>query len=414
MSESPASYREVFAISEFRRLWAAHTLSVIGDQLARIAITLLVYQRTQSAGLTALTYALTFLPDFIGGAALAGLADRFPRRTVMVASDLGRAGLVVLMALPGMPLAVQAGLLFCVQLIAAPFSTARQAALADMLPGDRLTVGLGVISITYQAGLVLGFGAGAALVAQVGVSTALVINACTFVLSALIIRYGIHHYRPARPAAGEPAPGQWETIRAGWAIVARSAQLRTLLAIACCSGFYAVPEGLAVPYADQIGSGTVAVGWLLAANPVGTVIGMTLLRVIRPDRRLAILGPMAVLSSLILLPTAWAPGLAITLVLWTLSGVFSAHDIVTQATYVRLVPTHRRGQAIGVAIAALRAAQGLGIVLAGLLAQFLTPAAIIAGAAALGTVVTAVAATRWLRAVSSNPSFPAHDETDNA
>jgi MFS family permease len=414
MSEPPASYRDVFAVSEFRRLWVAHALSVIGNQLARIAITILVYERTQSAGLTALTYALTFLPDFIGGAALAGLADRFPRRTVMVASDLGRAGLVVLMAVPGTPLAVQAGLLFFVQLIAAPFSTARQAALADMLPGDRLTLGLGAISITYQAGLVLGFGAGAALVAQLGVSSTLLINAMTFLLSAAIIHAGIRRYAPLPDTTSEKAPGQWETIKAGWSIVARSAQLRTLLAIACCAGFYAVPEGLAVPYADQLGGGTAAVGWLLAANPVGTVIGMALLRGIRPDRRLALLGPMAVCSSLILLPTGWLPGLAVTVVLWTLSGMFSAHDIVTQATYVRLVPTHRRGQAIGVAIAALRAAQGRGIVVAGLLAQFLTPAVIIAGAAGTGVVVTAIAAWRWVRAASSRPGFPAQDDTDNS
>ncbi|WP_166355304.1 MFS transporter [Phytoactinopolyspora limicola] len=411
MSELPASYRDVFAIPEFRRLWSAHALSVIGSQLARVAITILVYERTQSAGLTALTYALTFLPDFIGGAALAGLADRFPRRTVMVITDICRAALVALMAVPGAPLAVQAGLLFLVQLVAAPFATSRHAILADILTGDRLTVGLGSISITSQAGVAIGFGAGAALVAQLGVPTALLLNATTFLASAIIIRHGISHYRPLPPTDGEPTAGQWDTIKAGWSVVVHSARLRTLLAIACCAGFYAVPEGLAVPFADQLGEGTAAVGWLLAANPVGTVLGMALLRIMPPDRRITLLGPMAVASSLILLPTGWVPGLAVTVLLWTLSGVFSAHDIVTQATYVRIVPAHRRGQAIGVAIAALRAAQGIGIVAAGLLAQLLTPALIIAGAAVLGTVVTTIAALRWVRASSSHPDYPPGTKT---
>ncbi|WP_166353437.1 MFS transporter [Phytoactinopolyspora limicola] len=403
MSRKSASYREVFAVVEFRRLWTAHALSVIGDQLARVAITLLVYDRTKSAGLTALTYALTFVPDLLGGAALAGFADRWPRRRVMVVSDLARAGLVAVMAIPGIPLAVQAGLLFLVQLLVSPFGAARQTILADILPGDQLTLGLSAISTTYQGALVIGFGAGAALVAQLGVTSALLVDVVTFLVSAAIIQHGIRLHRPAASAAGAQPPGQWETIRAGCSIVARNPMLRITLAIACCSGFYVVPEGLAVPYAAETDMRTAAVGLLLAAGPAGTVAGMLLIRVLGPERRLALLGPAAVASSLVLIPTGWAPGLAIILVLWTLSGLFSAHQVVAQATYVRAAPPPHRGQAVGVAMAAMRAAQGAGIIAAGLLAQVLTPALIIALAAAVGTLVTAWAARRWARTVSSRP-----------
>lgn len=409
MSDSPASFAQVLAVPQFRRLWVAHVLSVVGDQLARLALTVLVYERTNSAGLTALTYALTYLPDFVGGAALAGLADRFPRRSVMVYTDLARAALVALMAVPGIPLLAQAALLFFVQAAASPFASARQSVLADMLPGDQLTAGFAIVSMTSQASFAIGFGAGAALVAEFGTSAALLVDVVTFVASAAIIRAGIHLYRPAAGAGpqgarvGPPVLGYWATVRAGWAVVAGDARLRTLLAVACCSGFYAVPEGLAVPFVDQLGDGTAAVGWLLAANPVGTVLGMIGLRFLGPRRRLALLGPMAVGSSLILLPTGWAPGLAVTVVLWTLSGVLSAHDIVAQSTYVRLAPAESRGQAIGVAVAGLRAAQGLAIVAAGLLAQLADAAVIVGAAAAAGTMVTAVAVHRWRRAVSASP-----------
>ncbi len=409
MSDSPASFTQVLAVPQFRRLWVAHVFSVVGDQLARVALTVLVYERTNSAGLTALTYALTYLPDFVGGATLAGLADRFPRRSVMVYTDLARAALVALMAVPGMPLLAQAALLFVVQAVASPFASARQSVLADMLPGDKLTAGFALVSITSQASFAIGFGAGAALVAQFGASAALLVDVVTFVVSAVIIRVGIDLYRPAagagpRGAATGPAElGYWATVRAGWAVVAGDARLRTLLAVACCAGFYAVPEGLAVPFGDELGGGTAAVGWLLAANPVGTVLGMIGLRFLGPQRRLALLGPMAIGSSLVLLPTGWAPGLAVTVALWTLSGVLSAHDIVAQSTYVRLAPAESRGQAIGVAVAALRAAQGLAIVAAGLLAQFADAAVIVGVAAAAGTVVTAVVVRRWRRAASASP-----------
>ncbi|WP_216852835.1 MFS transporter [Phytoactinopolyspora halotolerans] len=397
---------------EFRRLWIAHALSVIGDQLARVAITILVFQRTESAGLTALTYALTYIPDLIGGATLAGLADRFPRRTVMVVTDLARAGLLILMAIPGVHLAVQCGLLVLIQLLSAPFSSARQAVLADMLSGDRLTVGIGAISMTYQVGLVIGFGSGAALVAEVGVSAALLIDAATFMLSAAVIQFGLPRYSSA-PQIGRTDIGQWQIVKAGWAIVAKNAQMRTLLAIACCAGFYVVPEGLAAPYAAQIGADTVAVGLLLIANPAGTVIGLTLLQRIPPDRRLQLIAPLAIASSAILLPTGLAPGLIVTLVLWTASGMFSAHDMITQATYLRLAPAHHRGQAMGVAIAGLRMAQGLGIIVAGLLAQLLSPAIVIAIAALLGSAVTVMVALRWNRTAPPHTVFPPTGEADD-
>src|SRR5829696_1856127 len=123
----PATYGEVFAVAEFRALFAAQVLSVVGDQFARVALAVLVFDRTGSAGLAALTYALTFLPDLIGGPLLSGLADRMPRRRLMVICDLGRAVLLALMAVPGAPLWVLCVLLVAVQLLNSPFSAARAA-----------------------------------------------------------------------------------------------------------------------------------------------------------------------------------------------------------------------------------------------------------------------------------------------
>ena len=70
------TFRHIFANPEFRALWLAQLLSVAGDQLARVAITVLVYDRTRSPFWTALTYAVTLLPWLVGGLALSGLADR--------------------------------------------------------------------------------------------------------------------------------------------------------------------------------------------------------------------------------------------------------------------------------------------------------------------------------------------------
>src|SRR4030095_7182065 len=95
------TFRAVFAVAEFRGMCAAEAFSQAGDQLARVALAILVYDKTGSAALTGLTFALTFAPSFLGGMFLSRLADRFPRREVMVAADLLRGALVALVAIPG-------------------------------------------------------------------------------------------------------------------------------------------------------------------------------------------------------------------------------------------------------------------------------------------------------------------------
>ena len=87
-SAERATFGQVFALSEFRALWAAQMLSVAGDQLARVALTWLVYERTHSALLAAVTFVASIVPTFVGGIVLSGLGDRLPRRRVMIASDI--------------------------------------------------------------------------------------------------------------------------------------------------------------------------------------------------------------------------------------------------------------------------------------------------------------------------------------
>ena len=77
-----ATFRDVFAVGEFRALWAAQLLSVIGDQLARVALTVLVYDRTRSALLAAITFVASIVPTFVGAAP--GLTEE---RFVTVAVD---------------------------------------------------------------------------------------------------------------------------------------------------------------------------------------------------------------------------------------------------------------------------------------------------------------------------------------
>lgn len=410
-ANGPATFREVFAVPEFLGLWTATVLSVAGDQLARVALSLLVYDRTGSSLLAAATYAVTFLPDLIGGSLLAGWADRFPRRRVMIGTDLVRAGLVALMAVPGTPIAVLLIILFGTQLMSVPFTAARAALLPRILEGDRFVVGTGVMAATYQVGLIVGYPLGGVVVVGLGTHGALLVDACSFVASAALIYWSV----AARPAAAPSEPGSggrppttWMSLTSGARLVWADPALKALLALACVSGLYIAPEGLAVPYADQIGAGTLGVGLLLAANPLGTAIGMVILsRFVTPERRLHLLGPLAIATSVMLLPTVFVPDLpaplAWSLVWWTLAGACSAHDMVTNTQFVTRVPDYARGQAVGLAVAGLRGAQGIGVLITGAFAELVTPSRVIALSAAVGVGAAWWAARAWQRATTPSP-----------
>ena len=400
----PAGFREVFAVAEFRALWFAEVQSVLGDQLARVAISVLVFQRTGSAGLTSLTYALTFVPDLVGGPLLSGLADRLPRRTVMVAADLLRAALIGLMAIPAVPLPALAVLLVAAQLCNSPFAAAQAATVPTVLAGDSYILGQTVRQMTTQIGQLVGFVAAGVLVALIGSHRALAIDALTFLVSAAVIRFGLVH-RPAVTGrdGAEPVRSVFGQMIAGARIIWRDRRLRSLVGLGWLVGFAIVPEGLAVPYADEIGAGTAAVGLLLAAVPAGTVVGAFVLgRFVPPQRRLVLLGPLAVLTPAPLIAYVFRPELVPAVLLLLTMGLFSAYQVTAGATFIRMVPDAGRGQAFGLAGSGLIAAQGLGLAAGGLLASVLGSVAVtIAVAGAAGTLLAVPAAAAWHRARTS-------------
>ncbi|GAB3839819.1 MFS transporter [Kribbella italica] len=395
-----ARWRDVFGQTEFRALFLAGILSVAGDQLARVALSVLVYERTASAGLTALTYALTFIPDLVFGPLLAGFADRYPRRQVMIVTDLARAGVVALMAIEALPLWAVILLLLGLQAFGSPFNAARAATLPVVLPGDHYVLGKAANDMVVQFSQVLGFGTGGVIVVAVGVSGGLLLDSGTFLLSALLIAVGVRS-RPAPVQEGvsdEPRASYFSDLVAGTSLVLRTPKLRALISLAAIAGFYVTVEGLAVPYADAIGQGKEASGLLLAASPAGAVLGMWLITLLPPERRMKLIGPLAAGACVPLVLCALEPGLLPTVGLWALSGLASAYHLPTSAAFVQAVPDHQRGQAFGVASTALKSSQGLGILLAGALAEPLGAPQALAVMGAVGTLAAIAAGAAWARA----------------
>jgi MFS family permease len=398
------TFGQVFAVREFRALWAAEGLSQAGDQLARVALAILVYQRTGSAALTGLTYALTLAPSFLGGIALAGLADRHPRRDVMVASDLARAALIGLVAVPGLPFGAICVLVAGVSFVQAPFKAAQMALLPDVLEGDHFVVGMGIRTITMQSAQLLGFAGGGVIVGLVNPYLGLALDAVTFVGSAAFVRFGVRH----RPAATSPAdrPSFATSLRAGLRLMFRDRTLRVLLTFGWLASILIVYEGLAAPYAAEIGGSDVGVGLILAADPLGSVIGAFLFsRFVTPPTRLRLLGPLAILNCLVLVPCLTKPDLAVSIGLFVLAGaVGTAVFMQSSASFSRAVPDENRGQALGLNQSVVATIQGVCPLLAGLLADQIGTAHAVGAVGLVGLAVAIPAATTWPRTMAALPT----------
>jgi predicted MFS family arabinose efflux permease len=390
------SYRSVFAVAEFRALWLSYVLSAGGDRLALVAMTLLVYARSKSPLLAAVTFASGFVPYLFGGFFFSGLADRLPRRTVMVACDVSRALLVGLMLAPRLSLGALIALLYIVTLIQPPFDAARSAVVRDIMDDGRYPLAAAVLQSTTRVVIVGGAAAGGLVVALFGARPALAADALTFVASALLILFGTR----ARPAAAAASGGEnpLAQIVGGARLVFGDPALRTLMCLGWLAAFSEVPEGLAAPYVSKLGGGAVAAGLLIACSQLGAAVTTpTFIKKIGPLTRLKWMGPMAVLSCGVLVAAIARPGLAPSLALFALANVFTMYQIAANTAFVERIPNERRAQAFGLANAGIVVGQGVAFAIAGAAAEVVPPSTVVALSGGLGALIACGLALRWRR-----------------
>jgi hypothetical protein len=367
-AEARVTYRSVLANREFSALLLSQVLSVVGDQLARLAIAFVVFERTNSALAASGTYAASYLTYLLGGPVLSALSDRYPRVTVMVVCDLLRAPLALALCLNHLPLWTFFAAVIAVGALGPPFESARSGMLPDILSGERYTVGNAILNFAVQGGNVVGFVAGGALVALVSSRGALALDAATFLVSAGLVLACVHD----RPAAQDPGTrgtlfrDTWDGLN----LVARDPQLRKLLGYALLgSAAIIAPEGLAVPVAHELGGAEIAAGVLTATVPAGFLVGSLLVLRTDPARRPGLLPRLALLSCLPLLATPLMNHTWQVAGLWFVAGAGGTVNLIASVAFIQACPRNFRSRAFGVALTALNAVQGAALLLAGGLAS---------------------------------------------
>ena len=385
---SRARYRDVLGSAEFRAMFLADIVSMLGNVVAAVALTVLVYEQTRSPALAASVMALAFLPYLLGGVLLGAAADRLPARRALVVCDLLSATLVAAMVIPGMPVAALLGLLFANGLLAPVYQGVRAAVLPDVLPpGPGYILGRSMMRMVAQSAQIAGYGAGGLLLTVASPRGALAFDAASFLASALLLRAGLAR-RPARrgrAAAGSMAGDSLRGIRR----VLGYRPLRRLLLFGWLVPACAVaPEALAAPYASHIGQPVRVTGFLLMGIPVGTVVAdLIAARLLRARWQRRLIVPAGLLTFVPLAGFAASPQLALALALLVICGLGNAWGAGLDGLLISTAPEELRGRTLALSSAGLMFIQGAGFALWGIAGQFAPVTAVIPAAAAAGVLV---------------------------
>jgi MFS family permease len=379
-----ASIRSVFRNPGLRRVELALIGSMIGDWAFATAVTVWAYE---VGGVTAVgiwtAVRLTLMALTAPVASM--LADRFPRKTVMITSDLVRGllvigcGLCLVFDTPAAPIFVLATL---AGLLGTPFRCAQRAlmpALADT--PEELTASNGTGSTIESLSFFVGPTLGALLIAATDVQTVFFLNAATFVWSMVLVR-GIHvpqRDEPDRPSPAEPgdAPAKetfWSEVSGGFRAIVADRDLTVVIWLVAAQTIVAGASAvfLVVMAVDVLGTGAHGVGYLNSVLGVGAVLGGFLAIARATRHRLAqdMTAGVVLWAAPLLLVAAWPSPVTVLAAVALLGLANPLVDVNLDTIVQRITPDAVLGRVFGAVEACAIATMALGAFLMPLLLHF--------------------------------------------
>lgn len=324
----------------YRWLWLGAVVSLAGDWFTLIALYSLLQEYTGRGESVGLMLLMRFLPPALFGPLAGVLADRLPRRTLLITCDVLRA--LVVLGFLGVRSAEDVWLVYTLvflqMTLSACFDPAEQAAIGSVVAPEEIVTATTLHGMTWAAMLSVGAVAGGAVSAWVGREAAFVIDAASYLVSALIIsRAEVPHVEhPSRPATWASLTGV-EDVREGLRLLqARPELWRTLWV----KTGWALPGGGALVLYTIMGerlfplagSGEAGIGVLLGMRGVGALLGPLVARHVggdRPEWLERAIGMGFLVTAVFWLGFAWAPTLPVAAVLLGLAHT----GISTQWTF---------------------------------------------------------------------------------
>jgi MFS family permease len=249
---------------DFRWLWIAQTVSIVGDKINQVGLSIMVFQLTHSLAQMGIVFAITFLPAALFGLIAGPLVDRWDRRRTMIVADLLRAAIIagiavlVLIKMPaGLMIALAYVLAFASSTVALFFEPSRMALIPAIVSDDELMAANALDMTTQSVSELLGIGIGGALVAMFGYGAAFWIDAGTFLVSAACV-IAIGHRATQRELSRLSLRVIWDDLRLGFERIQHDGVLRGIVftyAAVCLGGGAALTLSVLLALSVYTGNG---------------------------------------------------------------------------------------------------------------------------------------------------------------
>jgi MFS family permease len=374
----------------FGLLALATLASGLGTWLAFVALTVDVFDRTDSATWVSALFIADFLPAILIGLAAGTLVDRMPRRRLMIASDLARVAVFA-----ALPFADSAALIVALAAVAGFatgfFRPAVYAGLPNLVPDEDLAVANSILQTIENAAWALGPILGGLLVTATGPDAAYWINAATFAVSAALLTGIPQRLLQSAPAVGH---GYWRDLADGFRLIRRSRALLTILAawnvVMLATAGANVSE--VVLAKDAFSAGDFGYGLLVGATGVGLAVGSLFAGSFLENRSLAaVYGASIALVALGMAAAAVSPNVWVAAICVAVVGAGNGAAVVCNALLVqRGAPDELRGRAFTVLMSSNYVVLGLGMLAAGPLTDALGPRAVWGVAGALSALAALI------------------------
>jgi MFS family permease len=354
-------------------LWVADSISLVGNVVAQLAIPWFVLVTTDSPTLTGLAVFFNFLPTVI--AALFGgvIVDRLGFRTTSVVADLASAAAVAaipaLHATVGIEIWQLFTLVFLGALLDAPGTTARQALFPDLvaLAGVRMERAAGIRGSIQRGSLLVGAPIGGILVAELGATAALWLDAASFLVSAALVATVVP--AAARPRAEEPRGRYLGELAEGLRFIWSRRLIRAIVVTVLVTNFLDAPFAVVMPVFAREAFGSAAdLGVMYGTFGGAALIGALVFSAVghRLPRRLTFVGCFSV-APVVYLLLATLPSYPVALFALALFGLAAGPiNPLLGTLQFELVPAELRGRVFGAITAGAWAAIPGGVLLGGI------------------------------------------------
>ncbi len=391
--------------ARFRRLWIGQGLSFVGDFVSTVALVILVVDVSGSASAVGGVLVARLLPT-LASPLVGVLADRLDRRAVLVAADLVRAVLVIgLIFARDLPIIY--ALVFLLGVAQTVFNPTVRAAFPGVVGAGDLTRANAIISGTFSFSVTVGPALGGVLVATVGVELAFLLDALTFLASAVLLST-LRLPAPGRDGGDE---GFLVELRAGFGYLASA---RVPLAIVAGAFLATLTANATIPAEvflakDTFGTGDIGYGLLASLWGGGMVVGSALTAVLGGRTDLTLLYFLSIFATaLAFVGVGLSPTFALALGAIAVAGAANGVDnVATDTVLQERVPDAFLGRVFAARFMTFSAGEALAYPLGGLLVDATGPRStyLLAGAA------TAVAGLLVVLLVAPNRSKrPGHED----